>query len=178
MAPAASPAPEAIQWVHQKQIRTTAIQLQDRFIAGQRAGELAYARESQAWRKKQAALAHARQAAEAAWQERQVKLADPDLDSQAREELAKAPLPAMPGNDASPPPTPFNGEPKANESFDALIYQFRQAAAARDHAKASALMAQMAALAPKVSPSLMGTFLEDVKAYLATLPAVPGASAK
>lgn len=151
------------------QVSATAADLQARFDAGQALAAQAHAHELAEWKAKQAACKKARKQYEAACQALQRKLANPDLAPEQREDLAKTPLPVMPAEGSPTPPPPPNGDPKANQSFDALIYKFRQAVSARNHAQATAVMAQMAELAPKISPSLMAVYREDAKGYLAWL---------
>lgn len=132
--------------------------------------------------------------AKAKWDEMQAKyaaiLADPNAspadkeDARVRASVAFEPptFDAASAIGISPPapplpPVPPNGELQSNQSFDDLIFAFRRAVGAHDHAKAGQIMAQVAKLAPKVSPGLMEIFQEDAKKYLASFPAKTPAAA-
>lgn len=153
----------------QQKIKAAANLLLNNFEAGQNAAAQNYEHYLAAWKDKQAALAQARKAAETARQELQKKLANPDLTDEEREDLANLPTPEDPRDDSPMPPSPSSGDPKTNQSFDDLIYKFRQAASARDHERAATVMAQMAELAPKISPALMAIWKEDARQYLASV---------
>lgn len=163
--PPGTPTPQ-----QQAQITAAAANLQASFDAGRDAARKIYLHDLEQWEAKQKDRKKAFETYDAACRALQRKLADPNLPPEQREELANAPLPPVPTEPPQQPlPLPSNGAPQANQSFDALIYQFRQAVSANHHARAAAVMAQMATLAPNISPNLMAIYEQDAKAYLARI---------
>lgn len=146
--------PQPIQWMPtQEQKRKMSVildQMNARFKAMQQASAQAKAKEGEERQAKAARGDLAKAACEAI-------LRDPNSGEEARVDATRKIL-ELRADSAEPSSVPNLEDVQANQSFDDLSYQFRQAMAGHNHAKALAVVQKMGELGGAVSPSLAAKF--------------------
>jgi len=145
----------------QKQALVATLQeTQAKFVSLQQATAAAYVKRHDEWKVARAHLAQMQK-------EMMDKMASSTQPGQYPGSTQdKASLEKLLAEGSLPEPAPPRGDIKANQTFDGLIYQFRQAMEARDHAKAITVAKEMEAVNGEVSPDLMAAYMQVADGYL------------